>query len=80
MKAPALRSGNEISKATEDNLDSRASIDIVNKTSGVVKFTPSVEMQKQYALSLGTSEKEGLAGQFVVQYEVERDTKGGEVS
>lgn len=38
-----------------------------------------METQKQLAHLLGTNENEGLAGQFIVQYDVERDPQGGEV-
>lgn len=78
MKTPPVRSGNEIEN---DNLelDPRADVEIVNETTAIVKFSPNLERQKQIAHLLGTDEKEGLAGQFVVEYDVERDPKGGEV-
>lgn len=78
LKAPPLRTGNEIVTARAE-LDPRADITIVNDTSGIVTFTPNVERQKQLAHLLGTKEENGLSGQFVVQYDVERDPTGGEV-
>jgi len=78
LKAPPLRSGNEIGNDKAE-LDPRADIKHVNDTSAVVKFTPNLERQKQLASLLGAKEDEGLSGQFVVQYDVERDPKGGEV-
>ncbi|KAJ8955627.1 hypothetical protein NQ318_001458 [Aromia moschata] len=37
------------------------------------------DKQKQFAQYLGGKESDGLSGQFVVQYDVERDPYGGEV-
>ncbi|KAJ8941608.1 hypothetical protein NQ314_010339, partial [Rhamnusium bicolor] len=78
VKAPSLRSGNEISK-NDEKLDPLADINIVNETSAVVKFSPDIKRQKQLANDLGAKEENGLSGQFVVQYDVERDPQGGEV-
>lgn len=77
VKAPSIRSGNEISK-NDDKLDPHAEIES-NKTAATVKFSPDLERQKQLAQGLGTKEENGLSGQFIVQYDVERDAKGGEV-
>ncbi|XP_031349541.1 inter-alpha-trypsin inhibitor heavy chain H4-like isoform X2 [Photinus pyralis] len=78
LKAPPLRSGNEIG-TDKPELDPRADIEIFNDTAAVVKFSPNVERQKEFARVLGTKEENGLSGQFVVQYDVERDPSGGEV-
>ncbi|KAF2887611.1 hypothetical protein ILUMI_18562 [Ignelater luminosus] len=78
LKAPPLRSGNEIGNENSE-LDPRADIEIVNDKTAIVRFRPNVERQKQIAHLLGTDENEGLAGQFVIQYDVERDPQGGEV-
>ncbi|XP_018570730.1 inter-alpha-trypsin inhibitor heavy chain H4 isoform X2 [Anoplophora glabripennis] len=78
VKVRSLRSGNEIAK-NDENLDPRANVITVNSTSAIVKFSPDIDRQKQLANSLGTKEENGLAGQFVVQYDVERDPSGGEV-
>ncbi|EFA04008.2 inter-alpha-trypsin inhibitor heavy chain H4 isoform X2 [Tribolium castaneum] len=78
VKSPPLRTGNEISK-NDDKTASLAEIKQNNSTSATVKFNPNIERQKQLATGLGTKEENGLAGQFVVQYDVERDPKGGEV-
>lgn len=80
VKAPPLRTGNEIGKKDDDNLDPQADIVTVNATSAIVTFKPTVERQKQLASALGTDVENGLNGQFVVQYDVERDPHGGEVS
>lgn len=79
LKAPPLRSGNEIGSNDKTELDPRAVITVVNDTSVIVRFDPDVERQKQFANALQTKEDEGLSGQFVVQYDVERDPTGGEV-
>ncbi|XP_050509623.1 inter-alpha-trypsin inhibitor heavy chain H4 isoform X1 [Diabrotica virgifera virgifera] len=78
INAPPLRSGNEIAKKGE-SLNPKAEIVKVNATSAVVKFSPDIEKQKQYATDLGTNAENGLAGQFVVQYDVEKAGPGGEV-
>ncbi|KAK4880105.1 hypothetical protein RN001_008251 [Aquatica leii] len=78
LKAPPLRSGNEIGVENSE-LDPRADIEITNDTTATIQFNPNIERQKQLAHILGTKEDDGLAGQFVVQYDVERDPQGGEV-
>ncbi|KAJ8920647.1 hypothetical protein NQ315_004786 [Exocentrus adspersus] len=78
VKTPSLRSGNEISK-NDEKLDPQAQITNINDTSAVVKFSPDINRQKQLATNLGAKEESGLSGQFVVQYDVERDPSGGEV-
>ncbi|CAG9839606.1 unnamed protein product [Diabrotica balteata] len=78
VKTPSLRSGNEISK-NDANLDPSADIKIINSTSAVVKFNPNVDKQREFAKELGQKENEGIAGQFVVQYDVDRDAQKGEI-
>ncbi|XP_072396148.1 inter-alpha-trypsin inhibitor heavy chain H4-like isoform X1 [Diabrotica undecimpunctata] len=78
VKTPSLRSGNEISK-NDANLDPSADIKIINSTSAVVKFNPNVDKQREFAKELGQKENEGIAGQFVVQYDVDRDSQKGEI-
>ncbi|KAF5287093.1 hypothetical protein FQA39_LY16078 [Lamprigera yunnana] len=78
LKAPPLRSGNEVSDEVKD-LDPRVYIEVVDEKTATVKFSPNVERQKQLAHIIGTKEENGFAGQFVLQYDVERDPHGGEV-
>jgi len=78
LKAPPIRSGNEIGNENAE-LDPRANIELINDTSAIIRFSPNLERQKQLAHILGTKEDKGLAGQFIVQYDVERDPHGGEV-
>ncbi|KAJ3655069.1 hypothetical protein Zmor_014212 [Zophobas morio] len=78
VKTPSLRTGNEISK-NDDKLDPSANIYFTDKYSAVVQFNPDINRQKQFAENLGGNTENGLAGQFVVQYDVERDPQGGEV-
>ncbi|KAF2887279.1 hypothetical protein ILUMI_18894 [Ignelater luminosus] len=54
-------------------------LEIINNKTAMVIFRPNIKRQKQLAHVLGTSEDEGLAGQFVVQYDVERDPNGREI-
>ncbi|XP_057662727.1 inter-alpha-trypsin inhibitor heavy chain H4-like isoform X1 [Diorhabda carinulata] len=78
VETPSLRSGNEISK-NDDQLKPNSNIEIVNSTTAVVKFHPDAEAQKEFGKKLIGKESEGLSGQFIVQYDVERDPFGGEV-
>nr|XP_015836303.1 PREDICTED: inter-alpha-trypsin inhibitor heavy chain H4-like [Tribolium castaneum] len=77
VKTPSLCTGNEISD-DKPELDPCAKTEMINANSAKVRFNPDKEQQKKYAELLG-SKDQGLAGQFVVQYDVERDPKGGEV-
>lgn len=79
VRSPSIRSGNEISKYENQELDPRATITHIDDSTAHVLFKPTRERQKELAHSLGTNEKQGLAGQFVVQYDVARDPNGGEV-
>ncbi|XP_050513789.1 inter-alpha-trypsin inhibitor heavy chain H4-like isoform X2 [Diabrotica virgifera virgifera] len=78
VKTPSLRSGNEISK-DDSKLDPSADIQIINNRSAVVKFKPNSDKQREFAKGLGKKEYEGIAGQFVVQYDIERDPHKGEI-
>jgi len=78
VKTPAIRSGNEISKEDNTKLNPAATI-TKDKNTATVKFNPDYEKQKQLAKELGSKENEGLSGQFVVQYDIERDPSGGRV-
>jgi hypothetical protein len=45
-----------------------------------VRFSPTVEQQHELAKKLGNKKEDaGLSGQFVVQYDVDRDPQAGEV-
>ncbi|XP_072393627.1 inter-alpha-trypsin inhibitor heavy chain H4-like isoform X1 [Diabrotica undecimpunctata] len=78
VKTPALRSGNEVSK-NEDKLSPSANIEKISPTNSIVTFQPDVQKQKEYGKELAGKESDGLTGQFIVQYEVERDPSGGEI-
>ncbi|XP_066249128.1 inter-alpha-trypsin inhibitor heavy chain H4-like isoform X3 [Euwallacea similis] len=78
VRTTALRSGNEVLK-NDPKLDPEADIKTINDTSSVVTFNPDIAKQKVLASSLGGKEEDGVSGQFVVQYDVERDPQGGEV-
>lgn len=80
VKAPSIRSGNEISKQEKEDLDPKATITYINNATTKVLFKPSYERQKELAHNLGADENHGLSGQFVVQYDVARDPNGGEVT
>ncbi|XP_050295489.1 inter-alpha-trypsin inhibitor heavy chain H4-like isoform X8 [Anthonomus grandis grandis] len=78
VKVPSLRTGNEVSK-NDPHLNPEAEIKKINETFTIVSFSPDVARQKVFGSSLGGKEEDGLTGQFVVQYDVERDPQGGEV-
>lgn len=78
VTAPPIRSGNEINDINGD-LDPRAQIHMLDTNSAIINFSPNLERQKELAKTLGTNIDEGLSGQFVVQYDVERSPNGGEV-
>lgn len=80
VRTPYLRSGNVlIQNNNATQLDPHAKIKVLN-TTATVKFYPDVNRQLEFACAgLGNSEFDGFAGQFVVQYDIERDAQGGEV-
>lgn len=74
-----LRSGANTSLQNDTQLNPQAKIKISN-TSAVVKFHPDVKQQLQFACAgLGNEKYEGFAGQFVIQYDMERVGQGSEV-
>ncbi|XP_045472691.1 inter-alpha-trypsin inhibitor heavy chain H4-like isoform X2 [Harmonia axyridis] len=75
---PSLRSGNELTKNNEI-VEPKAEIKYIGKNSAKVIFKPDIIQQKEFAKELGTEEENGFVGQFVVQYDVERDAQGGEL-
>ncbi|CAH1114247.1 unnamed protein product [Psylliodes chrysocephalus] len=77
VRTPSMRSGNEIGKNNE-KLEPQAEIEVINSTSASVRFEPNEEQQRGFAKELGVKENEGISGQFVLQYDVERG-EGGEV-
>ncbi|XP_044751117.1 inter-alpha-trypsin inhibitor heavy chain H4-like isoform X2 [Coccinella septempunctata] len=78
VKAPSMRSGNEIAK-NDDKRDPKATIERFEQKAAKITFKPDLEHQKELGQHLGNKEGSGLSGQFVVQYDVERDPQGGEV-
>ncbi|XP_018562161.1 uncharacterized protein LOC108904193 [Anoplophora glabripennis] len=79
VRTPSLRSGNVIiQNSNTTQLDPYAKVKISN-TSAEVKFYPDINRQLEFACAgLGNSEFDGFAGQFVVQYDIDRDPQGGE--
>jgi hypothetical protein len=61
-------------------VNSLAKIERPSSTEVQVWFSPSVEQQRELAKKFGDKkEAAGLSGQFVVQYDVDRDPQAGEV-
>ncbi|PNF26797.1 hypothetical protein B7P43_G17389 [Cryptotermes secundus] len=80
LRVPELRSGNEIDPDQDNKVNSLAKIERPSSTEAQVWFSPSVEQQRELAKKFGDKkEGAGLSGQFVVQYDVERDPQAGEV-
>ncbi|XP_022906161.2 inter-alpha-trypsin inhibitor heavy chain H4-like [Onthophagus taurus] len=78
VRVAPIRSGNEIIEFNEE-LDPHANIERVNETCAKIYFNPNVRKQKEFAKLMKHPEKQGLSGQFIVQYDVERTQNGGEV-
>lgn len=78
VRTPALRTGNQISNNKNTNPSAKTKFD--SKTSVMVTFNPDKNQQKNFAQQLGGSAGNGIAGQFIIEYDVERDPFGGEVS
>lgn len=80
VRTTSLRSGSALVQNNDTiQLNPHAKIKVSN-TSAVVKFYPDMSQQLKFACAgLGNEKYEGFAGQFVVQYDVQRDAQGGEV-
>jgi len=61
-------------------VNSLAKIERPSSTEAQIWFSPSVEEQRELTKKLADkNEQVGLSGQFVVQYDVDRDPQAGEV-
>jgi hypothetical protein len=61
-------------------VNSLAKIEQPNSTEAQIWFSPSVEEQRELAKKFAVKkEQAGISGQFVVQYDVDRDPQAGEV-
>lgn len=78
VRAPPIRSGNQVGDLGT-GFDPNAEIHHTGSSSAVVFFRPKLKQQIQLAQKLGTDDSEGLAGQFIVEYDVERPSEGGTV-
>lgn len=63
-----------------------ATMKVINEdySEALIHFAPTIEDQKKMAKQLNkeksnSNENDGISGQFVVEYDVERDPTGGEV-
>lgn len=77
VKTPPIRSGNEITEDIEENAP-QTTVEVDN-SKAVIQFKPDRETQKQIAKALKKPEHVGIAGQFVIQYDVDMTEAGGEV-
>jgi len=72
VKAPPIRSGNEIAVVDKDAKNELAKIQRIGESQAVVEFAPSKTQQRAMSES-------GMSGQFVVQYDVDHKAEGGEI-
>lgn len=80
LQVPEVRSGNEIDPDQDKKVNSLAKIERPSSTEAQIWFSPSVEEQRELMKKLADKkEQAGLSGQFVVQYDVDRDPQAGEV-
>ncbi|KAJ9587865.1 hypothetical protein L9F63_018699 [Diploptera punctata] len=70
LRVPALKVDEE--KSVEGTTNALASIEMTSPTTAVVKFTPTPTEQQNVSA-------DGIIGQFIVEYDVDRTSDGGEV-
>ncbi|XP_069668862.1 inter alpha-trypsin inhibitor, heavy chain 4-like isoform X2 [Periplaneta americana] len=84
LRVPELRSGNEIDPEQDKKVNALAKIERSSSTEAHIHFSPTIEQQRELATKMrdkdgDEKEEAGLSGQFVVQYDVDRDPQAGEV-
>ncbi|XP_018575187.2 inter-alpha-trypsin inhibitor heavy chain H3-like [Anoplophora glabripennis] len=80
VKTPPLRSGNDMNTSEYvPYLDPLSDVKIINPKTATIKFRPNSARQRKMTHYLGNKTSDGLSGQFVVQYDVEREPLNGEV-
>ncbi|XP_049948248.1 inter-alpha-trypsin inhibitor heavy chain H4-like [Schistocerca serialis cubense] len=72
LRVPELRSGNEVEPDEDSKPNALVTVERPTATSAHIHYAPTPEQQLQ-------SGKDGLSGQLVVQYDVDRDPQAGEV-
>nr|XP_015835590.1 PREDICTED: inter-alpha-trypsin inhibitor heavy chain H4 isoform X2 [Tribolium castaneum] len=77
VNTPFLRTGNEIGN-NDDKVYFSGKMQ-VESTLAFMEFKPEKSRQSQIGQLLGNGNKTGIAGQLVVEYDVERDSHGGEI-
>ncbi|KAJ9587868.1 hypothetical protein L9F63_018702, partial [Diploptera punctata] len=70
LRVPALKVSEEAN--VEGTTNALASIEMTSPTTAVVKFTPTPSQQKNVS-------DEGVTGQFIVEYDVDLSSNGGEI-
>uniref|UniRef100_A0A6P7FE66 Inter-alpha-trypsin inhibitor heavy chain H5-like isoform X1 n=1 Tax=Diabrotica virgifera virgifera TaxID=50390 RepID=A0A6P7FE66_DIAVI len=79
LKTPYLQAGSGSMDLGQTKIDPDARVHIEKSTARVI-FEPDVERQMEFACSgLGNTEYNGFAGQFIVNYDVNRTNEAGEV-
>uniref|UniRef100_A0A6P7FEX3 Inter-alpha-trypsin inhibitor heavy chain H4-like isoform X2 n=1 Tax=Diabrotica virgifera virgifera TaxID=50390 RepID=A0A6P7FEX3_DIAVI len=81
VNAPYLQSGSSTKNLAQSTADPHSRF-FKNKegTGAVVIFEPDIQRQVEFACSgFGNKEYNGFAGQFIVNYDVQRTNEGGEV-
>jgi len=72
VRAPPLKSGNEVVVVNEDAKNPLAKIETISESQAVVTFAPDKYQQKEMG-------KSGMSGQFSVCYDVDHAIEGGEI-
>ncbi|KAF4523728.1 hypothetical protein B566_EDAN011592, partial [Ephemera danica] len=78
LQVPAFRSTNEIDINESETVNDDAVVEWVSGRQAHVHFAPTLEAQRRLGASAGSEEK-GLGGQFIVRYDVERESGAGEI-
>ncbi|KAJ8939187.1 hypothetical protein NQ318_017084 [Aromia moschata] len=80
VKTPPLRSGKDrIKTEYEKYLEPTSDIQTINAKTASIKYRPEPKTQATMAHYLGEEPSNGLSGQFIVQYDVERDPQDGQI-
>jgi len=72
LKVPALRMSNEILEDPSETTNPLATIERPSAESAVIKFWPTQQQQQELA-------GEGIQGQLVIEYDVDRTSRPGEI-
>ncbi|CAG9833510.1 unnamed protein product [Diabrotica balteata] len=79
VNTPYLQAGSSSMDLAQTKIDPDARVYKKNN-SALIIFEPNIERQMEFACNgLGNTEYDGFAGQFIVNYDVNRTNEGGEI-